>query len=257
MVFDYFDMLSGRPLALGGVGHIRSPYLHELVLGDDGMPRKAMYNAYLGVLSWDREAVLKYMKDKQFRGVDKMERSTLSVFDIATLWPRTRELFNEALSFFIVERVAWDEDGRYFTVTNDDEFIVGTVSRENFDEVRRAILQMNYIGLDKEASPIKHSSGASKELWEKAQKHLKDLAKNDAGKDKPEYHLSNIVSKVCAAHHSYNLFNIYNLTIFQLYDTFFQIGYLRSSNLSERIFSNHGGEKFKFENWLKPIFKNM
>lgn len=257
MYFDYFDMLSGRPLLIRGVGHVRSPQLSELCVGYDGGGGKPFYNMMLSVLTWDKEHIIKYDYSAKFRGAVRLEKSGLSAFDTATLWSHTRELYRKALSFFIVEKVVWDESAHCYHTVDDDGRDIGIIDRNNFDDVRQVILQMNYIGLDKDSAPVKHSSNASKELWERAQKHLKDIAKDESRKDKPEYHLSNIVSKVCAAHPSYNLFNIYDLTIFQLYDTFFQLGYLRSSDLGERIFSNHGGEKFKFEDWLKPIFKNI
>ena len=96
---------------------------------------------------------------------------------------------------------------------------------------------------------------------EKAEREAKERAKQQAEaevkEDKPEYHLGNIISKICAIHPSYNLLNIYGLTVFQLYDSFFQLGYMRSTDLSEKIFSNHGGDSFKFENWLQPILKNV
>ena len=64
-----------------------------------------------------------------------------------------------------------------------------------------------------------------------------------------------MISKLCAANIGYTLFNIYELTVFQLYDQFFQYGYLRAMNLNEMAYSNHGGEKFDIQAWLKPIIK--
>ena len=159
----------------------------------------------------------------------------------------------------MLENLVWDEGRRCYLVMTDDEepTVVGEIDRDNFDEVRDMMLQLNFIGLDKDEAPVTHSDAKSKELWEKVQGHLKEQSRKNAKEDKPEYRLSNIISKICAIHPSYNLLNIYNLTIFQLYDSFFQVSYMRSSDLNEQIFSNHGGDKFKFEDWLKPILKNL
>ncbi len=43
------------------------------------------------------------------------------------------------------------------------------------------------------------------------------------------------------------------VTVFQLYDQFFQYGYLRAMDLSEMAYSNHGGKDFDIQAWLKPI----
>jgi hypothetical protein len=255
-------MLSGEPLLLQGVGHIKSPILRD-ICPYSGIGYKK-YNLYLSFLSWEKERLLKYDQLMQYRGASKLNREQFRVFDIATLLKQTRELCRGALSFFIVENIVWDEANRRFAIyVNDEEnedrqIVIGEINRENFDDVRRIILQSNFIGLDKDNSPLKHSSEKSKELWEKAQKYLEEQAKSSNEKEeKSEYHIGNIISKLCAAHPSYNLLNIFNLTIFQLYDSFFQFGYLRSSDLNEKIFSNHGGDNFKFEDWLKPILNNV
>lgn len=262
MFFDYFDMLSGEPIYVDGVGSIKSPLLRD-IFPSSGIGHQK-YNLYLNFLSWEKKHLLKYAAMMQYRGASKLDREEFVFFDIATLLKQTRELCRGVLSFFIAEDISWDEKSRSFMVYSnnsgeaDRRTLIGKISRDNFDHVRRLILQANFIGLDKDESPIMHSSEKSKELWERAQRYLEEQAKNNkVKKEKPEYHLSNIVSKLCAAHPSYNLFNIFDLTIFQLYDSFFQFGYIRSADLSERIFSNHGGDNFTFEDWLKPIINNM
>lgn len=257
MRFDYFDMLSGDPIFLQGVGHIRSPLLRELH-PTNGIGFKS-YNLYLNFLTWDKEHLLKYDQLMQYKGAHRLNRKCFNTFDVATLLPQTRELCRVVLSFFMLEDLVWDEANRRYLVMTRDETpaVAGGIDRDNFEEVRDAMLQLNFIGLDKDEAPMQHSDEKSKDLWEKAQKHLKEQAQKEAKEDKPEYRLSNIISKLCALHPSYNLFNVYDLTVFQLYDSFFQVSYIRSSNLNERIFSNHGGDKFKFEDWLKPILKNL
>lgn len=258
MRFDYFDMLSGEPVYVQGIGHIRSPFLHEL-RPHNGIGYRA-YNLYLNFLSWDKEHLLKYDQLMQYRGASKLNRDALNVFDVATLLKQTREFCRGVLSFFMVEDLVWDEAGRrYLAITSTGEVpeVVGEINRNNFDEVRKLMLQFNFVGLDKDDTPTSHSTDKAKELWEKTQGYLKEQAESSINEDKPEYHLSNIVSKICAIHPSYNLLNIYELTVFQLYDSFFQLGYMRSTELSERIFSTHGGDKFNFEDWLKPILKNV
>lgn len=258
MRFDYFDMLSGEAIYVKGVGHLRSPLLTELRPAS-GIGYRG-YNLYLNILSWDKDHLLKYDQLMQFRGANKLNRECFCTFDVATLLPQTRELCRGALSFFMLEELVWDEKRRsYLAMTTDDEpRVIGEINRDNFDDVREMMLQLNFIGLDKDNKvPVKHSDDKAKELWEKAQAHLREQSKKESHDEKPEYHLSNIISKVCAIHPSYNLLNIYELTVFQLYDTFFQVGYMRSSDLNEQIFSNHGGKNFKFEDWLKPILKNV
>lgn len=256
MVPDYFDMLSGFPIYIDGVGHIKSPLLKDLC-PPDGLGNKG-YNLYLNVLSWDKEAVIKYNMALQIRGAEKLNRKELQTFDVITFFDYTRELIIRVLSFFMLENLKWDQETRSilaFQQNEESQELVGVITRDNYDDIRKLILKLNYIGLSEEEAPVRHSSQASKDAWEKVQEYLEKQAKKS--EDKPEYHLSNIVSKLCACHPSYNLLNVYNLTIFQMYDAFFQLGFIRGSNLNERIFSQHGGKSFKFEEWLKPLIKNI
>lgn len=259
MRFDYFDMLSGEPVYLRGVGHLRSPLLHELRPAS-GIGYGA-YNLYLNFLSWDKEHLLKYGQIMQLKNVSMLNRDSFNTFDVTTLLAQTRELCRGVLSFFMTEDLIWDgENRRYVSVTlgdNGEPEVIGEINRENFEDVRRAMLQLNFVGLDKDDVPVAHSTDRAKELWEMTQKFIKEQAESTSKDDKPEYHLSNIISKICAIHPSYNLLNIYGLTVFQLYDSFFQLSYMRGTSLSERIFSNHGGKNFNFEDWLKPIMKNV
>ena len=258
MIFEYFDMLSGDPIPVEGIGTMRSPKLRDLC-PSSGVGYK-VYNLYLNFLSWDKEQLLKYDDIMHFRGSNKLHHNALNMFDVVTLLKQTRELCRAALSFFILEKMVWDETQRRFIVFNESDGvtkIIGEINRDNFEEVRQMMLQMNYIGLDKSKNPATFSDEQSKKYWDRVQKHLKEQAEKRVQKDKPEYHLSNIISKLCASHPSYNILNIYELTVFQLYDAFFQFGYIRSSNLNERIFTNHGGKQFKFEDWLKPILNEI
>lgn len=260
MVFSYFDMLSGAPILINNVGHLRSPTLFELSpTYGVGYSR---YSLYLNHLSWSKEQLLKYGKFMKFHGIDRLTKmGNLTVFDIATLIKPMRDFFQEIFSFFMLEDCAWNEDHRCYLVyasseDGDGQVITGTINKENFEDVRKCILQLNFIGLDSSETNITHSSERSAELWARAQQHLQEQAQKTQNEKKPEYDIGNIVSKVCAAHSSYNLLNVYKLTVFQLYDAFFQLGYIRGYDLSERIFSTHGGDKFNFEDWLKPILQN-
>ncbi len=251
----YEDLMSGDVIPVEGVGHIRSPYLREL------MPTKGIgtwrYNIYLNVLEWDKESILKADFFSLGRNSKALQNEKLNAFDVATLVETTRGLLLEAMSFFLdpKEEMVWNKEQRLFEVhLKEDGSIIGQITRDNFDEVRHLMLQMNYIGLGEEAAkPTKFTSRKAKELWEQAQKHLQ-ASKAKSIKEK-RMELGNIVSKLCAVPSGYTLLNIYDLTVFQLYDQFFQYGYIRAMDLSERAYSIHGGKDFKFENWLDPILK--
>lgn len=250
MKLSYEDLISGDDIYVDGVGHLKPPKLKDL------QPSKGIgmwtYNTYVNILAWQKEDFLNTIRATMDKRGDMLDNDKLSVFDVMTLVSMSRELLQKALEFFIREDVIWDEELRSF-ITKTDDKAIGKISRDNFDEVRNMLLQLNYIGLGKEAKPIKHSSKEAETAWLRAQQYLKQesLKKSE---DKT-MSLGNIISKLCVASPSYNLLNVYELTIFQLYDQFFQCGYLRAMNLNEMAFSNHGGKDFDIQAWIKPINK--
>ena len=253
MKFTYEDLISGDSIFVSGIGHFRSPQLKEL------KPTQGIgtwkYNLYIGLMAWDRSEIVKFMKITTGRNLRKLEQNEdLSLFDVMTLIDEPRMLLQNAMAFFMCETLTWDKISRAFITTSTDKNeTIGSINRDNFEEVRDMMLQLNYISIGESAAPIQHSSAKAKELWERSQQYLKEQS-SKSSKDK-SYTFGNIVSKLCAANTGYTLFNIYDLTIFQLYDQFFQYGYLRAMSLNEMAFSNHGGEKFDMQAWLKPILK--
>lgn len=251
MKFSYADLISGDSIPVNGVGHFKSPKLWQL------MPTKGIgtwvYNFYLNILSWDKEDVLKFISGIGMSTKALETREELTTFDIIVLVGNLKELLREAMAFFMDENLEWDEASYTFIAYSREETqkAVGYINRDNFDDVKDMMLQVNYIGIGDQAKPTKFSSAKAKELWELAQKHLKETKHP---KDK-RMELGNIISKLCAVNCGYTLLNIYDLTVFQLYDQFFQYGYMRAMDLNERAFTIHGGKNFSFETWLEPILK--
>ena len=205
-------------------------------------------------MSWDKEDLVDALKIKKESTLKKItETEDITIFDVFTIIPEMTETLRKAMSFFMTEKIEWSAKDKCFYTFEDDK-VVGQVNRDNYGELQEVILQLNYINLSKRTRPItNHTTEKSKELWEKAQQYLKQEGKKQV-EDK-KMNLGNVISKLCIAGAGYNLLNIYDLTIFQLYDQFFQYGYMRAMNLNDMVFSNHGGKKFDLQAWLKPISK--
>lgn len=258
MFCSYATALSGNAVPYKDICHIRSPKLKEIFNSDVGIQK---YHMYLGCLSWKKQETIEFMSTMGIRGTDKISSNdAIELFDIITIFEPIRELYKTALSFFICEKIEWDNNDVSFNIytenkkDEEEKQLVGKIDKDIFDAFKQAILQMNYIGInDQLVVPIdKKSSKKAMNLWEKAKSFLAEQEKTKQ-EAKPEYDLGNIISKLSVIHPTYNLLNIYELTVFQLYDQFFQTSYLRGYDLGKQIFANHGGDKFKFEDWLKPI----
>lgn len=253
MKFSYEDLISGDSIFVNGVAHLKPPKLKEL------KPTEGIgmwtYNFYLNMLIWDKEDFLNFLKDGLGKQTEKLKTNDkILAYDIITLLNTSRELLQNAMAFFINEKMEWDSKQRcFFTYSKNDDSKVGVINRENFEEVRDMMLQINFINIGDRAKPVKHSSTKAQQMWEMAQEYLKK--ENKKKPSEKNTNLGNVVSKLCAANTGYTLLNIYDLTVFQLYDQFFQYGYLRMMDLSDMAYSNHGGKEFDMQAWLKPTIK--
>lgn len=249
MKLSYEDLISGDAIPIVGVGHIKSPRLREL------KPAQGVgyttYNLYINLLAWEKNELLDFARSVSGKKLKALDNEKITSFDAAILIDGMRNLLQSAMGFFLIEEIVWDDKTRSY-LTNDKETKkqVGVINRENFDEVRDLMLQLNYINVSHNSKPPAFSSEKARVLWEAAQRHLKESAKKPSDK---RMELGNIISKISCVGVGYTLLNIYDLTVFQLYDQFFQYGYLRAMNISDMAFSNHGGKKFDIQAWLKPI----
>ena len=254
MKISYEDLLSGDSVFLDGVGHIHSPFLWQL------KPTKGIgywkYNFYLNLLTWDKDGFIGLLKMTSGRRLKVIEnKDKVGVFEIISLFSVARCLLLEAMSFFMDEQINWDEKTHQFvTQTKDTQEQVGAINKTNFEEVRDAMAQMNYASSGKQFQKPKFSSDSARLLWEKVQEKLQKQKVNPVKHD-VRMELGNIISKLCAFSPTYNLLNVYDLTVYQLYDQFFQLGYARAMDLNDMAYSNHGGKKYDMQMWLNPLQK--
>jgi len=260
MNFSYWDMLSGSPIYVDGIGHFRSPFLKELKPGNVGIN---LYNTYITILSWGKEDFFEHLSTN--RAIIFNKNPQINLFDMMTkLQPGFIGILRDVLGFFLTEKVAWDSSQDCFITareSRDGEIpdlehegmrftYIGKINRDNFEDVKDMVLQINYMSLGKEGEP-KYTSPRAKHLWELAQSKMKETGKK-SGVNK-WLRLENMISKLCAAQGNYNLNNIYELTVYQLIDQFFQYNYLRGCAINENAYATNGGDKFDFQQWLKPV----
>ena len=250
MELAYEDLQSGKNIYIKDTCHIRPPRLKDIFDEDTGWNQ---YGVMLFFLKADKEQLM------QFLGIT--EDFSGSVYDLIFTVPQLLELVRQALAFFIYEEIIGDSNSRYFIVyqkvlddAGEEKYtIVGRITEDNYDAVRACILRTQYISLDDLDINVSFSSEKAESSWERIQKYLAEQNKGEKESDS-NMSMGNIISKVCAIHPSINYLNVYNLTVFQLYDTFFQMSYMRSIDFTEAIVTNHGSETFEYEKWLEPVF---
>lgn len=247
MEIEYFDLLSPTPVHLEGVGNFVSPKLRDIaVVG---------YNNYRYFINIIMMSVKEYftmlgLKDK-YENLADDEKFSYSIFELLTANEQTRAMLEKSLGFFLYGTLSYSADGNCFlTKLNDTE--TGKIDRKTFPRVRNLIARLNYVKAEKEDSGIAKSKKAL-EIMKKLQKGRsknKEHTKADANLE-----LGNIISAVANKHNSLNIVNIWDLTVFQIWDCFARLSTNDIYNIQSMGVATWGDESKTFDSttWFKKI----
>lgn len=236
MKLEYFDLISPEPIPYPGVGGLRSPSLGEVAkLGI------AQYYAYVYVFSLDMERVCEEL------GLLIPAESGIGLFDLLISAEENRTLITDALTFFLCGTANFDRTIAGFRMMEGAREL-GQVTRENYPEVAAAILEANHVISGLPSGKPKNKRAAK--IAEKLRKAKK--AQQNAGSSR-DNDLGNILSALCVQHNSYNLTNVWSLTIYQLYDQFLRQSYKCQNDIASMRWSAWGQEPFDMSQWFKSF----
>ncbi len=212
MKLSYFELLSPDPVNIPKIGGIISPKLKEISsIGYN------TYHYYLTILSMDLKSYFSMLgQSEQFEILSDEEKSQINIFDILTMYEQSAGLLQTILNFFINEDVIYHSQNRCFLVQKADK-AVGIITKEIYPQICDLICQRNCIKSNQEdLSKIK--SKKALEIMKKLQKGRIEKAKQN--KSDKNMELGNIISAVANKSQSLNILNIWDLTVFQLWDCF-------------------------------------
>lgn len=215
MKLELFDLLSFEPAILSNVGSIRSPLLKDIA-----KIRCTTYQSYISLLLLTPKIYY------EMSGIKEEAPPDLSVYDLITADETMYKAVEAALDFFFCEKVVYNPEHRMFFTYNgaagpDGEPLpTGIIHREIYSQVCDLILQQNYIQKKEEdLSEIKNKRALS--IAMKLQRGRE--AKQTKARSNQNMELGNIISAVAAKHESLNPLNIWDITIYQLWDTFYRL----------------------------------
>ena len=231
---------------------------------------------------------------KQYEELDTEEKLSISFYDLLMYDELLICSFIEAFDFFFEEEVDFVVDGNEITdaqfsfitynkidtpqkikLNNGNEYstiktnreLVGVINRSNFKDVVDIILQRNSVQMEEEITAedltkVKNKNKVMQlmEKMKKGQKQLdktreKEREKNGVASDTE---LANIISCVAAKNHNgLNMINIWDMTIYNLYE---QFKLIRENNIHEAetlsVFVwGDKSNKFDIDGWFKEKFK--
>ena len=249
---DYFDLISNNPFFVESVGSIKCPRLSDV--------RKINYQEYCSYIS-----ALKITPDDYFENIEKQfgikipveEILEITKFDLIMSDNSILQSVLNSFNFFFVEDVYFDMEKASFVVfveEHDEQHIVGHITRENYVDVVNIILQRINIEIDDneidDLSKVKSKRG--RKIFEKIREGREKMKKvKENSSEGKTQSLANIISSVSAFSPNTNYVQIWDLTVYQLYDLFSRLNVIDRYGISSTSVSIWGDEKkqFKFGAW--------
>lgn len=270
MRLNYYDLLNPNPIRIPQVGSFISPFLKDIRSIDE-------YTMYLNMLLLsvsDYWNIINFhagsgdeAADASGAGLseDHLNDADCHIFDLITrhgtdLQMSVLKSVEDALNFFMTDTVRFDEQyGVFLTYdgTEDEEhnpIPTGVIRKENYMDVCDIIARRNYISRESLYDPTKIRSKKAQQIYEKMMKGRQAKTKSAASGHDSDLDLGNIISKVAARHPSINLLNIYELTIYQLYDQFYNLVNYSVFDIQGMALAMNGSKavpKFECTDWYK------
>lgn len=256
MKFDYGTQINPYPIVLS-IGTLVKPKLKDIADQKQGMSFDK-FNYFEVLIKMNPEIFYTKIKGddgkKYWESLSEEERDRLSLFKIVVDDDNLRSTFVEIFNFFFEETVIFKEG--YFVLLNkgiknsndikSQADVRGVISENIFLQVLNAIQQVCCIN-DKEDNieDMKFKNNLARKLFEKMQKAAKK--QKEEKKYDVNFSLPNIISSVSNRHPTISPTSVWDLTIFQLYDTFNRMQVNEVFDIDSTRVSVWGDEKKTFD----------
>lgn len=250
MKLEYFDLLSPEPIYFNNIGGIKSPTLREIC-----KITYPVYQMYLSVFVMTPKIYFETIKQEDiFERLSDEQKHSLNIFDLIIMNNNMRSLLESALNFFLVYVPKCDQQNNLIYLYSDEKSYdpVGVISSETWNSVCDLILQRNYIKSKKEdLSKIKSKKALA--IMKKLQAGREKKEKNN--KSKKNTDIGNIISSVANKSLSLNIINIWDITIYQLWDSFYRNCNNNVYNIQSMSAAVYGNEtkQFDINSWFKKL----
>lgn len=252
MKLSYANLLSPYPLKLN-IGSVKKPKLKDIA--EMSFER---FNEY--------QVLLRFQSALNTASEDNGQK-TADAFEIIVQTKSFQEEYVEMFNFFFEERVVFHDS---FFILLDKKFkeaeihdlesefdvqdIKGIISEKNFGDLTEVIAQICGMEYEGEEEAPKFKNKLAEKLYKKMEKARKKNAVFN--KENKNFSIPNIISAVASKHPSLNFANIWDITIYQLIDTFQRLQMNAAYEINARSVSIWGDKKKKFDDsiWFKNRF---
>lgn len=273
MKIPYHKLLSPNhipiPLAIGNETkfiHLRKPTLKEIdsEIGFDTFQIYELFSTLTPKFFYEEyvKGEDDPKKDEWFN-MTKEEKKQVTTFNLVINYEFVRLIYESMLDFFFEEKVIFNTEFEKFIFVKKDvenfsldtssaEDVCGIISDKLFDEIIDIIAQSCYRKKDEEEE-VKFRGKSAQYIYEKINRNKKPKNKSE---DKNQS-LANIISKVSNRHCSLNPITVWDLTFFQLIDSFVSLQLGESFDMGKMSVSVWGDKENKFDStaWYKNTFE--
>lgn len=255
MKFDYGTQLSPDPIELS-VGTLVKPKLKDISDISKGMSFDK-FNYFEVLIKMTPKSFYTKIKGdegkKYWKSLSDEEKSNLTLYQIVISDEQLLKAFVEIFNFFFLEKVVFRE-GYFVLLDMSDKInndiatqpkIRGVISENIFLQVLNTIQQVCCIA-DKEdiVDESKFKNKLARKLYDKMQKAAKK--EQEERKGDINFTLPNIISSVSNRHPTINPINVWEMTVFQLLDSFNRLQTNSMFDIDSTRVSVWGDEKKTF-----------
>jgi hypothetical protein len=203
----------GNPVFLNN--HLK---VHPLTLSEIEAMGEHQYYSLINILSISKDTIMNMYPFSS----DELEIfKPLSVFEVMVGFLDSnnmlRDLVLGSLSLFLQEKVLFDIENKIHVFKNSTLIKIDEIT---FKEIRKIVLKQNFMDADTDKKELNPENDKAKELIEKMKQVKEKIQKqnNDEG-----LNLSDIISIVANYSKDINILSVWNLTVYQLYESYIRI----------------------------------
>lgn len=259
MTVPYFELLNPQGFKVENIGRIHSPRLRDIC--DKGY--KEYQYALTMLLMTPRdffEGVAKATNEKSpYDELTVEQQNELDIFSMLTASESTRADLISALGFFICGKLEFFEPKNCILVNpatdeNGALAVDGIINATNWPVLCDVCLQAAHIESEKK-KVRKYKSERDRKRFEEFDRKKAEYEKNlhKGSKSNPDYELANIISSVATFHNSLNMVNIWDMTVYQVHDTFDRQRIKEQVEISDLNYSVWGGDSHESNLWFKSL----
>ncbi len=257
MVLSYIDLLSPQPLMLPGIGGVACPTLRQI--------QQVGYNTYQLYLSLILMTPQTYFSmeknmpsENSVSAKEPFGETTdeeASIYELITGNSKLCRLAEQALEFFLTGFIRFSPEYQCFflyeTEPKKDTHPKpdGIIHKNLWQQLCQIIAQRNYVEYPASSTLQVKSKKAKKRLARLEQLRPKQR-KVDGNMD-----IGNIISAVAGKSPNLNLINIWDMTIYQLWDTFYRLCSNHILNIQSMSVAAWGDQNHSFDSssWYKNL----